>query len=41
MERADIKRMKELEAVHAKLKKMFADLSLENYAMKELLEKKL
>ena len=39
MERSDIKRMKELEAEHAKLKKMFADLSLENYAMKELLEK--
>ena len=41
MERSDIKRMKELEAEHAKLKKMYADLSLENYAMKELLEKKL
>jgi len=37
----ELKRMKELEAENAKLKKMFADLSLENYALKDLISKKL
>lgn len=41
MEASDLKRMKELEAELSQLKKMYADLSLENYAIKELLEKKL
>jgi putative transposase len=37
---SELKRMKELEAENAKLKRMFADLSLENQAMKDLIEKK-
>lgn len=40
MEAADIKRLKELEEENSKLKKMFADVSLENQAMKELFAKK-
>lgn len=40
MEPADIKRIKELEEENTKLKKMFADVSLENHAMKELFAKK-
>lgn len=38
---SDIKRLKELERENAKLKKMFADMALENNALKDLLEKKL
>ena len=41
MEISDVKRMKSLEGENAKLKKMFADISLENYALKDLIEKKL
>jgi putative transposase len=33
--------MKELEAENAKLKRMYADLALENSAMKDLIAKKL
>ena len=33
--------MKELEAENAELKRMYADLSLENNALKNLIEKKL
>lgn len=36
-----IKRLKELEAENSKLKQMYANLSLENHAMKDLIEKKL
>lgn len=38
---SDIKRLKELEEENNKLKKMFADMALENHALKDLLEKKL
>lgn len=41
MEASGLKKMKELETELNQLKKMYADLSLENYAIKELLEKKL
>jgi len=41
MEASDVKRLKEVQEENAKLKRMFADLSLENYAIKDLLEKKL
>lgn len=41
MAASDLKRMKELEAENSKLKRMFADLSLENDALKNLIEKKL
>jgi putative transposase len=41
MEASDVARMKELERENAELKKMFAEMSLENRAMKALIEKKL
>ncbi len=41
MEASDIKRMRDLEAENGKLKRMFADLALENHTLKELIEKKL
>ncbi len=37
----ELKRLKELEAENSQLKKMFADLSLENFALKDLISKKL
>ena len=36
-----LRRIKEAEAVNSKLKRMYADLSLENDALKNLIEKKL
>lgn len=39
MEASDLKRMKELEAENSKLKRMYADMALENQAMKDLLGK--
>ena len=41
MDASELKRMKELEAENAKLKRMYADLALENTAMKDLITKKL
>lgn len=41
MEVSDVKRMKELEAENAKLKKMFAEMALENHALRDVIEKKL
>ena len=41
MEASDIKRLKEVEEENRKLKQMFADLSLENRALKDIIEKKL
>ncbi|OQP63348.1 transposase [Niastella populi] len=41
MEASDVSKMKELEKENAELKKMFAEMSLENRAMKALIEKKL
>ena len=41
MEASDLKRVKELEAENARLKRMYADLALENAAMKDLITKKL
>ncbi len=38
---SDLKRIKELEVENAKLKRMYADLALENTAMKDLIAKKL
>ena len=37
----DLKRLKELEAENAKLKRMYSDLALENAAIKDLLNRKL
>ena len=41
MEAADIKKIKDLEDEKRRLKQMFADLSLENRALKDVIEKKL
>jgi putative transposase len=38
---SELKRSKELEAELSQLKRMYADLALENRAMKDLIEKKL
>ena len=37
----DLKRLKELEAENAKLKRMYTDLALENAAIKDVLNRKL
>lgn len=37
----ELKRVKELEAENSQLKKMFAELSLVHYALKDAIEKKL
>ena len=37
---SDLRRLKELEAENAKLKKMYTDLALENAAIKDLLQRK-
>ena len=41
MEASDLKRMKELEQEIGQLKRMYADMALENRALKDLIEKKL
>ena len=41
LEVREVKRLKELEAENAKLKRMYAEMSMENYALKDLIEKKL
>jgi len=41
MEASDIKKLKELEEENRKLKQMFAELSLENRVLKDVIEKKL
>jgi len=40
MEASDVARMRELERENTELKKMFAEMSIENRALKGLLEKK-
>lgn len=41
MEAGDLKRMKELERELSQMKRMYADMALENRALKDLIEKKL
>jgi putative transposase len=41
MASSDLKRLKELEEENRKLKKLFADVSLQNMALKDVIEKKL
>ena len=41
LEVSDVRRMRELEAENSKLKRMYADVSLENQALKDLISKKL
>jgi len=40
MEASDIKRLKDLEAENRRLKQMYANLSLEHEALKDVIEKK-
>jgi putative transposase len=40
MEASDLKKMKELERELGQLKRMYADMALENRALKDLIEKK-
>jgi putative transposase len=41
LDASELRRIKELEAENQRLKQMFADLSLENRAMKDLIDRKL
>ena len=41
MEASQLKKMKELEAELAQFKRMYAELAHENYALKDVIEKKL
>ncbi|VAW37015.1 Transposase, IS3/IS911 family [hydrothermal vent metagenome] len=41
MEASDIKKLKDLQDENRRLKQMYADLSLENLALKDVIEKKL
>ena len=41
MEASDIKRLREVEGENSKLKRMFADLALENRALKDLIEEEI
>jgi putative transposase len=41
MDATNLKRLKELEAENSRLKRMFADVSLQRDALKDLIEKKL
>ena len=41
MEAADIRRLRELDHENRRLKQMYADLSLENRALKDVIAKKL
>ena len=41
LEASDLKRLKEVEGALTKLKRMYADLALENRALKDLIKKKL
>lgn len=40
LDASDLKRLRELEAENSQLKRIFADLSLENNALKDLISKK-
>ena len=41
MEASDVKRLRELEEENARLKRMYADLSLDHQILKDIVEKKL
>lgn len=41
LEASDVKRLKELEHENSRLKRLYADLSLENAALKDVIAKKL
>lgn len=41
LEVSELRRLKELENEHAKLKRMYAELAMDNHVLRELIEKKL
>ena len=41
LEVSELRRIKELESENAKLKRMYAELAIDNHVLKELIEKKL
>jgi len=41
LDASELRRVRELEQENAKLKRLYADMALENHAMKELIAKKL
>ena len=41
MDASDLKRVKELETENSRLRRLYADLALENAAMKDLIAKRL
>jgi len=41
MQLSELRRLRELESENSKLKRIVADLNLENFALKDLMEKKL
>jgi putative transposase len=41
MEASEVQRLCDIEAEHAKLKRMYAELAMENHALKDLIAKKL
>jgi putative transposase len=41
MEPSDVRKLRNLESENRRLKQMFADLSLENHALKDVIAKKL
>ena len=41
MQLQELKRLRDLESENSKLKRIVADLNLENFALKDLIEKKL
>lgn len=41
MEAADVQRLRDLETEHSKLKRMYAELAMENHALKDVIAKKL
>ncbi len=41
MEAADVQRLRHQETEHNKLKRMYADLAIENHALKDVIAKKM
>jgi len=41
LEASDLRKLKELEHENSRLKKMYADVSMENHALKDLIDRKL
>lgn len=39
-ETSEVQRLRDIEAAHAKLKRMYAELAMENHALKDLIAKK-